>query len=341
MTSPPLDPLQLDADQVRNAADFHEAYAHFVMRDAEAADGDLEAALIEAASAYRLAGQWRLLVDRKGGVALLLRAAALFSRVGLMYGAYLEASLAPDRVRDRLDAWTALLLRTDGQPQRAADPAFEEHQADKFLGHVQQQTYLLLACAALTTPGSGQAEELRSFASRSPHRDGVVPMGSMGVPVRTFWGLALNMLSPDDEPAARTYADTLTELSRAYARTVDLAMANTLTWFNGAAPIDVADLDVIGTMAMGIQHFGRGRMRDLLDATELPAVALVPLDLGMQVAPPPPDGRPNLNRPELDDLPPDRIDPSGIDLDEPDQDGPDLDGPDNGPDGWRGPGGLW
>jgi hypothetical protein len=324
MTSPPLDPLQLDAGQVQSAADFHEAYAQFVMRNVEAESGDLEAALIEAASAYRLAGQWRLLVDSDGGVALLLRAASLFSRAGLTYGAYLEASLVPDRVRDRRDAWRALLLRTDGQPQHATGPAFEEHRADKFLGHVQQQTYLLLACAALTTPGSGQAEELRSFASRSPHRDGVVPMGSMGVPVRTLWGLALDMLSPDAEPAARRYAGTLTELSRAYARTVDLAMANTLTWFNGAAPIDVADLDVIGTMAMGIQHFGRDRMQDLLDTTELPDVARVPLDLGMEVAPPGTD-----DGPILDELGPDGTEPGWTDLNGPD-DGPDLNGPGGG-----------
>ncbi|MER5792175.1 hypothetical protein [Streptomyces sp. NPDC001980] len=294
MTSPSPDPLQLDAGQVRNAADFHEAYAHFVMGNVEAEDGDAEAALIEAASAYRLAGQWRLLVDRKGGIALLLRAASLYSRAGLMYGAYLEASLAPVRVRDRRDAWTAQLLRTAGRPQSAAGPAFEELRSDRFLGHVQQQTYLLLACAALTAPRSEQAAELRSFATRSPHRDGVVPMGSMGMPVRTFWGLALNMLSPDDGPAARTYADTLTGLSRTYARTVDLAMANTLTWFNGAAPIDVADLDVIGTMAMGVRHFGRARMQDLLDTTELPAVALVPLDLGKEMVPP---DDPDLDRP--------------------------------------------
>ncbi|MFG3289666.1 hypothetical protein ACGF3G_12800 [Streptomyces sp. NPDC048179] len=311
MTSPPPGPLRLDADRMRTAADFHEAYGHLVEPD-EGEDGDFKA-LVEAASAYRLAGQWRLLTERGPGVELLLHAAWLFSRAGLAYGAYLRAALAPDRYGDQLDSWTERLLRTAGQRHGASE-------------HVQQQTYLLLACARLTTPGSAQAAELRSFATGSPHRDGVVPVGSMAMPVRTFWGLALDMLSPEDGPAARRYAGTLAELSRAYARTVDLAMANTLTWFNAAAPIDVADLDVIGTVAMGVQRFGLNRMLDLLTTgTELPAVALVPLDLGMSVASP--------ERPRWPPTPDVRLD----DPDEPE----DLDGPDrpNGPDDWGGPDG--
>ncbi|MFF0161738.1 hypothetical protein ACFYRY_29975 [Streptomyces sp. NPDC005263] len=286
MTSPPHNPLQLDEDQVRTAADFHESYATSVLRGAEAAD-DPTAALMEAASAYRLAGQWRLLLegDVNDARAVLLRAAGLFTRVGLAYGAYLEASLAPDRVGDRRrEAWMDRLLRTGGPRYAERGPESDEPRPDQFLDHVQQQTYLLLACAALTTPGTADAAELRSFAARSPHREGVVPMGSMAMPVRTFWGLALSMLSPEDESTA--YALTLTEMSRAYARTVDLAMANTRTWFNAAAPIDVADLDVTGTMAMAVRRFGPARMRRLLraDTTGLSAVARVPLNLGMRVA---------------------------------------------------------
>ncbi|MGW7422896.1 hypothetical protein ACWGJB_23095 [Streptomyces sp. NPDC054813] len=319
MTSPPLDPLRLDADQVRSTADFHEAYGRLVQPDAED-DSDF-AALVEAASAFRLAGQWRLLVDPDAGVDLLLHAASLLSRAGLTYGAYLRASLAPDSCRDQLDSWTDRLLRTVGQPHGESELGFEERRPDEILDHVQQQTYLLLACARLTTPGSEQAAELRSFATESPHRDGVVPVGSMAMPVRTFWGLALDMLSPDDEPAAQSYAGTLTELSRAYARTVDLAMANTLTWFNAAAPIDVADLDVIGTMAMGVQHFGPDRMRDLLttETAELPAVVLVPLNLGMRVIHEGPIGP----------------DPRG-----PGDTGPDLPGPGNSEPNPRGPGNI-
>ncbi|CAM5358553.1 hypothetical protein SALBM311S_04999 [Streptomyces alboniger] len=296
MTSPPHNPLQLDEDQVRTAADFHESYAASVLRDAEAA-GDRTAALMEAASAYRLAGQWRLLLDVNDARDLLLRAAGLFTSVGLTYGVFLEASLAPAGVRDRRDALVSLLLRTGGTPYADRGPGSDEPLPDRFLDHVQQQTYLLLACAALTPPGTGNAAELRAFAARSPHREGVVPMGSMALPVRTFWGLALDMLSPEDESAA--YAVTLTEMSRAYARTVDLAMANTRTWFSAAAPIDVADLDVTGTMAMGVRRFGPHRMQALLgaDTTRLSAVARVPLDLGMRVAgrpggPPVPDVEP-------------------------------------------------
>ncbi|MET8678813.1 hypothetical protein ABZW18_14850 [Streptomyces sp. NPDC004647] len=63
-------------------------------------------------------------------------------------------------------------------------------------------------------------------------------------------------------------------------------MANTLTWDKAAAPIDVADLDVIGTMALGVRRFGRDRMSDLLGSVveTLPTVARVPLNLGMAVA---------------------------------------------------------
>ncbi|MCT9076932.1 hypothetical protein [Streptomyces fulvoviolaceus] len=292
MTSPPLEPLQLDTNQVRTAADFHESYARFALRQAERSDDGM-AAFIESASAYRLAGQWRLLVDPDGARDLLLQAARLLTRAELTYGAYLEASLAPDRVgRDQRGEWVDRLLRTGGRPFAERGSGSEEPRPGGPLDHVQQQTYLLLACAALTTPGSEAAAVLRSFAARSPHREGVVPMGSMAMPVRTFWGLALDMLSAEDESAARSYAGTLAEMSRAYDRTVDLAMANTRTWFNAAAPIDVADLDVIGTMAMGVQRFGPGRMRELLapDAVELSAVARVPLNLGMRVARAGPEG---------------------------------------------------
>ncbi|MFF5147761.1 hypothetical protein ACFY6U_50025 [Streptomyces sp. NPDC013157] len=315
MTSRSLGLLGLRAEQAGTAADFHEAYGRLVEPDQENADFK---ALVEAASAYRLAGQWRWLVEQDAGVELLLHAASLFTRAGLTYGAYLSASLAPVSHGDQLDSWVERLLRTAGQRHRESEPlvelGLEDHRPDDILGHVQQQAYLLLACALLTTPGSPQATELRSFATESPHRDGVVPMGSMAMPVRTFWGLAVDMLSPEDSEAARRYADTLAELSRAYARTVGLAMANTLTWSNGAAPIDVADLDVIGTTAMGTRHFGRRRMRVLLATAELPDLALVPLDLGLEVVdvPDPPDPDPSglrRDRLEVDDLAPDGLDP--------------------------------
>ncbi|MEV5841364.1 hypothetical protein AB0M32_05265 [Streptomyces sp. NPDC051985] len=322
MTSPPPPPdpfasLGLDAARVRTAADFHESYARFVQNTEQGRDDF--AALVEAASAYRLAGQWRLLVAPKRGVELLLESASVLDRADLMYGHYLRASLAPDTARDRLSSWTDQLLRTDGRPHDEPGPPARE--PDEILGHVQQQAYLLLACAALTTPGSSQATELRSFADRSPHRDGVVPMGSMAMPVRTFWNLALNMLSPETESAARSYAGTLTELSRAYARTVDLARANTRTWSNAAAPIDVTDLDLIGTVAMGVRRFDQHRMRGLLlrDGVELPAVARVQLNLGMEVARPDgPGWPPDLDGPERPDgpsnppgVPPNPSDPRG------------------------------
>jgi hypothetical protein len=330
MASPPRNPLQLDPAQVRTAADFHESYALFVRRNAEES-GDSGAARIEAASAYRLAGQWRLLVDPEGAKDLLLEAASLLSDAGLMYGAFLQASLAPGAVSDRRrEEWVNRLLRTDGGPlidresETAAGPP-----PDGMLDHVQQQAYLLLACAALTRPGSRDAADLWSFAAESPHRQGVVPTGSMAMPVRTFWGLAVDMLSPKEPQAVRSYAATLTELSRAYARTVDLAMANTLTWFNAAAPIDVADMDVIGTMAMGVRHFGPSLTRALRveDATGLSAVARIPLNLGRRVASwDGPEGPGSIHLPD----PPDPTDP-------PDGHGP-VGPPGNPPPTFGGPG---
>ncbi|MGW2614627.1 hypothetical protein [Streptomyces sp. NPDC001500] len=281
-----MDLLGLDADQVLTAADFHEAYGRLVEPAGE--NGDDFKALIEAASAYRLAGQWRLMAEPapgvvpNAGVDLLLHAASLFFRAGLTYGAYLGASLAPDEYRHRLGSWTELLLRSAGQRRGEND--------HRLLDHAQQQTYLLLACAVLAAPGSKQAAALKGFADRSPHRFGVLPLGSLAMPVRMFWSLAVDLLSPEDAEAPGRYAGTLTELSRAYARTVDLARANARTWSNAAAPVDVADLDVIGAVAMGARHFGPDWMQELLDITDLPAVALVPLDLGRRVAAPVPPG---------------------------------------------------
>ncbi|MFE6094707.1 hypothetical protein ACFQ7M_22480 [Streptomyces massasporeus] len=285
MASPPSDfsplgPLQLSAEQVSTAADFHESYARLVLNEAESDGRPGSHALIEAASAYRLAGQWRLLVDPRRAVQEALdEAADLFTRAGLTFGAYLRASLAPREVeRSTRDNWTRRLL-TQNAGRRGPDD---------LLDHPQQQAYLLLACAMLAGEDPAARDRLSGFATESPHRLGVVPVGSLAMPVRMFWGLALNLLEEDVDRAADSYAATLSELARAYAKSVDLAMANELTWFKAAAPVDVADLDVIGAMAMGVRRFGEVRMRRLLAdaAGEVSAVAEVPLNIGMEVARP-------------------------------------------------------
>lgn len=272
MAPPPLEPLGLSSEQVRTAADFHEAYARTVLAEAESAGGPSAENLIEAASAYRLAGQWRLLVDPREAVrGTLTQAADLFTEAGLTFGAYLRTSLAPGAVEQSAQEWTARLLANDVS------------------AHPQQQTYLLLACASLARRGTDTEAVLTRFATESPHRVGVVPMGSLAMPVRMFWGLALGLLEADGDRSAESYAATLSELFRAYARSIDLAMANRLTWSNAAAPVDVADLDVIGAVAMGVRHFGAVRMRELLAGTvgKLPRVAEVLLSIGMTVARPP------------------------------------------------------
>lgn len=297
MSTPPLGPLQLSREQVRTAADFHEAYGQLVLREAETPPKGVESdatgrtrpdVLVEAASAYRLAGQWRLLIDPPRARDVLLTAARLLTRAELTFGAFLEASLVPDQVTGRTrERWMTRLLREGGPTSGTGDP----------LDYAQQQTYLLLACAALSRRGSEEAAALTYFATRSPHRVGVVPVGSLSMPVRMFWNLALYLLRADapdgeraDQSSARAYFGTLAELSGAYARTVDLAMANELTWFNAAAPIDVADLDLIGTTAMAVRRFGPITMDRLLRdvSPDLSAVARVPLDLGMELASPPP-----------------------------------------------------
>ncbi|MFJ8592458.1 hypothetical protein [Streptomyces sp. NPDC093598] len=297
MTFPQSDPsplraLQLSSGQVEMAADFHEAYARLVLAEAESesAGRPSRSALVEAASAYRLAGQWRLLVDPDGArLQTLPVAAQLFTRAGLAFGAFLQASLVPENVTPRdvtredvepspLAQWTRRLLNGAGR-----------REPDRLLDHPQQQVYLLLACASLAGRDSDARAALTRFATESPHRVGVVPVGSLAMPVRMFWGLALDLMEADDDRSARSYVATLAELSRAYAKSIDLAMANELTWFKAAAPVDVADLDVIGAMAMGARRFGVLRMRRLLTEFigELPALARVPLSIGLRVAGPP------------------------------------------------------
>ncbi|MFF7767433.1 hypothetical protein ACFZC7_13110 [Streptomyces massasporeus] len=280
-------PLQLSAAQVTLAADFHEAYARLVLAEADSARRPGADVLIEAASAYRLAGQWRLLVDPRQAVrGALSQAAGLFTRSGLTFGVYLQASLAPRGVdQSTREMWTRrLLLR--GTPRSSSDATRRE--ADDLLDHPQQQAYLLLACAMLAGDDPEAREALTGFATESPHRVGVVPVGSLAMPVRMFWGLALNLLDEGDR-SAESYAATLAELSRAYAKSVDLAMANERTWFKAAAPVDVADLDLIGATAMGVRRFGEVRMRRLLAdvAGDVSAVANVPLNIGIRVAGPP------------------------------------------------------
>ncbi|MFK0158330.1 hypothetical protein ACIQVK_40470 [Streptomyces sp. NPDC090493] len=114
-------------------------------------------------------------------------------------------------------------------------------------------------------------------------------------------------------------------------------MANTLTWSNGAAPIDVADLEMIGTAAMGHRHFGWRRMRVLLATTELPDLARVPLDLGLEVVDVTVDGYADTPEPRpgpvnVDILDPVDLNPDHHTWDHLDPDRTELGGPDDGTD---------
>jgi len=133
----------------------------------------------------------------------------------------------------------------------------------------------------------GLQAALTTLVCSSPHRRGVAPVGALGTPLRVYWDIAETLLlERDRQLGARRIAAHLVDITNAYRETIDLAMGNTRLWFNGAAPVDVVDLDVLVVALSAINRFGLDTVRrSMADATEsMRPVARVCVDLAFDLA---------------------------------------------------------
>lgn len=300
--------LHLDQDQVARAASFLEAYAETanaeLVRGMPAPQGRGETRALKSkqhsgpvqfryeheplftlaadtASAFRDAAQWLIYLDVARARKTLARAARVFISMGQPYGMYLLAvagEWATDPMYEILgDALAGLhLISSGGDTRQMLMPA---------LLHPQQQAYLLLAAGgSQAIPRDSEAPWLLAM-EESPHARGVVPVGSLGTPIRRLWDVARQLFL--GVPDVSVIGRHLAEMSRAYAETIELAQVNDHLWRHAAAPVDVGDLDIAGIAALTARLVGADGLRDaVLGSVEgrLAAVALAPIEAGIALA---------------------------------------------------------
>jgi len=276
-----LETLQLEPDRVEKAVDFFEAYASFIQSPSSGITG--ESALVDAASSLRAAGQWAMLINPQRAMTLFTTSARIWHRLGYGFGTYLLAAFAPDQLNryEMINQLTAL-----AQPYVRRQLAFTERQElPEPLLHPQQQVYLLLAEAGMSRQMELPVDVLQTFADQSPHRRGVVPIGSLGTPMRVYWDISRHLLESSDERAAVGVVRDIAGMSRSYAEKIDSAMVNQKLWFNAAAPVDVGDVDISAITMIAVRRLGFDRMRARLRSTasNLSSVARIPVELAIEM----------------------------------------------------------
>ncbi|MGH8909055.1 MAG: hypothetical protein ACRD0K_21820 [Egibacteraceae bacterium] len=242
---------------------------------------------IEAASAFRRAGQWAMLIDPDRARQLLARAGLLFQDLGHPYGMYLRvvagdwAFQAPhEPFREAIDQ----LAQLHGQappfrntPRPISPPLY----------HAQQQAYLVLACAASQPIREEYGRILAAVGMRSPHRFGVTPVGALGTPIRRLWSVALALLGePEPTPPSFIFRHIIA-MSRSYAEVIESAMVNEYLWWHAASPVEVGDVEISGMVACMVYRFGHDTVQAVLDEnSELDNIARAPVELGIELAGP-------------------------------------------------------
>jgi hypothetical protein len=308
MATPDLEALGLDRRQVRNAVRFHQAYAATALAELEtsrlanrsAAPESIYAGsdpaftlLADAASALREAAQWALLLDPAQATPLLGRAGALFFELGQAFGVYLEVMAGAPEVSPGV-LTRALRQLSDSPEGLLRDEENDVSAMPEIRFQHQQQAYLVLAASAVAerdrqVDDFALVESLQTTLEVSAHNSGVIPVGSLGTPIHRFWSVAKHLLG-DSANDAFVIAQHLVAMCQAYEESIDLARTNTYLWTNGAAPVDIADLDISGIATLTTRRFGRDGLESALaDATggrRLNPIARVPVELGISMAGP-------------------------------------------------------
>jgi hypothetical protein len=327
MTDAQLQALQLDREQAMTAADFFAAYgAHAEDRSRDATDPTQ--GQLDAASAFRKAGQWAMLFDRARGYSLLVRSALIWHRLGYGFGTYLLTALTPAQV-PRADLYIRVRQLVGWHSPDGTVPGADLDDRDEgsaeLLAYPQQQAYLALAAAANPTNLGALRERLLTICDAPLHRQGVTPIGSLGTPIQVYWNIARSLLGGDREQAARVVAEHLASMTRVYDGNLRLAMVNEWLWSNAAAPVDAVDVDIMGIARATANRVGPGLLsRELTSQMEeLPPIARVAMDIAMQsvadidrpdIGPPDIDS-PDIEPPDIESLDP--SDPTQDDWDDP------------------------
>lgn len=282
-----IEELGLDYERVSAAVDFFRSYGRTTelelalaregsdRAEADASRRSEEEWVLEAdaATAYRTAAQWSLLLDLPGAQDLLGRAGALFLDLGHGFGAYLRQISHNDVPgAERLLAF----LEYSTLPGRAGRR--DNLPSPRPMAYAQQQVYLLLALVADEDFASGNDKRLHQIIEYSPTAFGVAPVGPLNVPVRRYWQYASALLNGDEN---RVF-NWLQFLGARYAQNAELAQANEYLWRNAASPFEVVDLDLVGMVSLAVQRLGEDGV-EALGRLEVPRVARPLIQLGQDL----------------------------------------------------------
>jgi hypothetical protein len=154
----------------------------------------------------------------------------------------------------------------------------------------------MLACSGLPPEqlGGSVRGQLYEAIETSPHRNGVLPMGALAMPVSRYWGIARLLLTFGIESggnagqrdgAASRVIDALEPMCREYAQSIEQARANQRLWQGAAAPVDVGDIDIASIIALSMRRIGRGPIRRHANRLreDLGPLAAIPLVCGLEL----------------------------------------------------------
>jgi len=290
--------MELDPEQVHTTVRFLEAYANTALdelesvlaegsartgakRTAALADDPAFGIAADAATALREAGQWMLYLDAARARSLLARSGLLFHEMRQSFGTYLVVVSGEDQDE-----------RLSRDVSRALDEVKRLSEGSELgwpaLRHPQQQAYLVLAAAG---GGTNRAVEdrLPGIIENSMHRNGVVPVGALGIPIRRFWDVAGHLVGKGTGAAA-AIAEHLAFMCRRYEESMGLAQVNRRLWDHAASPVDVGDIDIAGIAALAARQFGGEALLHGLGEAGVSAegnpIGIAPVDAGLAMAEP-------------------------------------------------------
>lgn len=323
--------LNIDVEYVNRAVDFLEAYGRGTLEEYRARvdernnrfnpvrDPELDqpsdaewVMQADAASALREAAQWAVFLDLERARNLLVQAAVVYNDLGYAFGMYLMVVAGSWALDPPWEVFTRAIedLRTlHGQGAESASERTHQQELSQVpppMHYPQQQAYCLAACTGSRAVAREFWPTLYELARDSPHRLGVTPVGALGTAIRRFWEIALYLLPSSQkpqvdsqEPQVGRVLDHLVAMSRVYSEAMGLASANSHLWRHASAPVEPADMDIVGLTTLAVYRFGRQAVQQafLERGRDLIPVARTPIELGIELASPPDDSPQGANSP--------------------------------------------
>jgi hypothetical protein len=308
MTRLDLERLGLDPGAAISRTDFLESYGNTTGLELEVlsgpngspegSDGRPDVAdeqwmlTMDAASALREAGSWALYFDVSRAVRLLNRAGRLYQSAGMAFGSFLLTIAGFPELDDLLSGIQLLAQIHDPDYSRGTPTPIPDA-----LRHPQQQAYLFLACAGMMNMPNrfdtsedrrlGFQQALYPIAAESPVKQGVLPFGALGTPIRIPWDIGVHLLQERSPDSLRIVARHLAAMCRRFAETMELATVNDYLWSHAAAPVETGDIDVIGMAVLASIHFGSDELATSLGRLgvrdEDEGLAFIPMRLAREL----------------------------------------------------------